>query len=155
MIETLGHIEPTALGAVEVVGLLDDVLESKDLGPRLFAQRVLTSLGPTAAPAIPRLIALSRRPDIRASEEIGSVATALGRIAPGTPDEDRAIAALTEMLRSEPNLQQIEAIDAALARFGPEAATAPPPSRAMTRSSDSHVSAAARKGLSAIGDHGR
>jgi HEAT repeat protein len=150
LIEALRRIEPTALGTTEVVALLDGILDARDIGPRLFAQRILTSLGPAAARAVPRLIALSRRPVVRANEEVGSVATALGRIAPGTPEEDRAIAALEELLEVEPELHHVEVVIDALARFGPRAAAASPQLREMTKSDDPRVSEAARKGLSAL-----
>ncbi len=155
LVEVLGRIEPTAVGAGEVVAFLDKVLDSRDLGPRLFAQRVLGSLGPVAAPAIPRLIALSRRPIVRASEELGSVATALAKIAPGTADEGEALAALEELLRVEPKLHHIETIIDAVGRFRPDGAAALHQRRQMMGSGDPQVSEGDRKGVATLGSSGR
>jgi HEAT repeat protein len=148
--EVLGQIDPTGPGASEVVAFLIDVLRAEKPEPRLFAERVLGSFGPAAAPAIPRLVALIRRPTRRPHEEFACVASALGRIAPGSPGEARALAALLDRLRAEPTSPRVEAVIEAVARFGPSAATALPLLRVMANSDDPLVSEAAQRAVAAL-----
>jgi HEAT repeat protein len=145
--EALGKIDPAA---PEAVAFLLEALGSGEIGPRAFAERVLPTFGPAAAPAIPRLVELSRRPIAGANEELAAIASALGRIAPGTPGEGPAIAALVDSFRVERELPHLETVIDALARFGPRAAAALPRLRELAESGDPRVSEAARKGVAAI-----
>jgi HEAT repeat protein len=147
MAETIGRIDPAAPGAGEAITFLDEVLRSEDVLPRLFAERVLALFGPAAAPAIPELVALAGRPAVRSSPELSSVAVALGRVAPGTPAAERALAALFELLRVEPEPTCMEAVIDATARFRPGAATALPRLRELTTSPRPPVAEAARKAV--------
>ncbi len=142
--EALGRIDPRGRGGREAVAFLDEALGSKDLWPRLFAERVLGSFGPAATPAIPRLVALTRLPIVRVSAELSSVATALGQIGPGTAEEGQALAALLELLQVQPELRHVETVIDAVARFGPDAAAALPRVREMTRSGEPSVGEAAQ-----------
>src|SRR5262249_35430527 len=145
MAEAIGRIDPAAPGAGEAIAFLADVLRSDDVLPRLFAERVLVPFGPAAAPAIPGLIALARQQAVRASPDLPSIAPALGRIAPGTPGADQALAALLDLLQAEPESPGIEAVIDATAQFGPGAAAALPRLRELTKSGHPPVAEAARK----------
>jgi HEAT repeat protein len=147
MAEALGRLDPAAPGAGEAIAFLEDVLRSDEILPRLFAERVLVHFGPAAAPAIPDLVALAGRPAVRASLELPSIATALGRIAPGTPAADQAVAVLLERLRAGPESTGIEAVIDALARFGPGAAAALPRLRELTKSDNPPIAEAARNAV--------
>ncbi len=155
MADALARVAPTSPEAAEAVAFLVEVLDSGDLPSRLFAERVLGTFGPTAVPAIPKLVALSREPEARGNEEHAAIATALGQIAPGTPGADRALAALLSLLDVEPDAQRIETVIGAVVRFGPAAAAALPRLRALTKSGDPRVSAAARKVAAALEGAGR
>jgi HEAT repeat protein len=146
----LGRIDPTAPEAGEAVAFLVEALHSEEFAPRVFAERALGPFGPAAAPAVPRLVALARQPTLRTHEELGFVAAALGQIAPGTPEEGRALAALVELLQSEPELQRVDTVIDALARFGPRAAVALPRLREIERSGDPRIRDAARKAVAAL-----
>ena len=81
------------------------------------------------------------------------MARALGQIAPGTPQADPAVSALTELLLEvQERLGQVglEAIVEALARFGPEATGAIPPLRELAKLRNAKVSEAARRALGEI-----
>src|SRR5262249_28755335 len=83
-------------------------------------------------PAVPALIGLLKetgtsKAPTRAG---GAAADALGRIAPGTPAADEALAALIAALR-DPWIPTREAVLAALPAFGPKAATALPTVREL------------------------
>jgi HEAT repeat protein len=133
-----------------VIAFLREVLRSDDHPARLFAERVLALFGPAAAPALPELVELARRPAIQTSLELGPVATALGRIAPETPGAEPALAALMEGLRSDPKSPTIETVIEALARFGPGAAAALPRLRELADSDDPPVAEAARKAVTQV-----
>ena len=148
--EVLSQVDPAGLGAREAVDFLVDVLGSEKLDQRLFAQRVLGSFGPAAAPAIPGLVALARRPAPRRAEESASIASALGRIAPGSPGEEHALVALLDSLEAERASPPADTVIDAVARFGPRAATALPRIRAMASAEDPRVSEAARRAVAVL-----
>ena len=147
MAEAVGRIDPAAPGAVEAIDFLDRVLRSEDALPRLFAERVLAPFGPAAAPAVPELVALARRPSVRSSPELLAVASALGLIAPGTAGADQALGALLELLQADPEPPGIEAVIDATSRFGAGAAAALPRLRELARSGEPPVAEAARKAV--------
>lgn len=151
MAESIGRIEPTAPAAGEAVAFLEQILWSDDVLARLFAERVLVVFGPAAAPAVPALVMLARRGSIRASPELSSVATALGRIAPGTPGAGPALDALLTLVRAHPEVPGIETVIDALARFGGGASAALPRLRELAKSGAPPVAAAARRAVNAIG----
>ena len=74
---------------------------------------------------------------------------ALGKIAPGTPSADQAIAALLPVLDSKAWLSQERAIDA-LRQFGPKAAAAIPALCKLKSGRDVRVRDAAARALLAI-----
>ena len=149
--EALGRIDPGGPGGREAVAFLGEVLGSKDLlaAPLRRACPGGHSARPRRRP-IPGLVALSRRPTVRASAELGSVATALGQIGPGTAEEGQALAALLELLQVQPELRHVETVIDAVARFGPDAVAALPRVREMTRSGEPGVSEAARRAVAAL-----
>ncbi len=148
--DALGKIDPAAPEAGEAIAFLVEALHSEDFGPRVFAERALGPFGAVAAPAIPRLVALSREPILRTHEEIASVAEALGQVAPGTPEEGQALAALLEVIEVEPTLRRVESAIDALARFGPRAAAASPRLRELEKSGDARIREAARKAVACV-----
>ena len=77
-------------------------------------------------------------------------AGALGRIAPGTPQDDQALAALTESLQSEPDLQSTCEVIDAIGGFGPKAVVAIPRLKALLQSPNAQVSRAAQRALDAL-----
>ena len=88
--------------------MLVKALESPDVQVRTAASGLLGSFGPASAPAIPPLIRLLRQsvdrrgdlPDTTAVDQANWTASALGKIAPGTPQADQAAEALIDALRS-------------------------------------------------------
>lgn len=148
--EALGRIDPRAPESATALAILAEALNSEDHTSRAFAERVLALFGPAASATVPRLVELSRRRSLRSSAEIGSIATALGAIAPGTAEDDRALAALLELICLEPECRGALAALEALARFGPSAAQALPRLRTMAESGAPEVRQAAAKAVESI-----
>jgi HEAT repeat protein len=126
-IQALGRIAPGTDSAGEAVAALTEILRAQDASQWGSAVDALESFGQAAAPAIPELVRALRKSFVSGQPFIGSgtAATALGKIAPGTPLAGEAIAALVESLRAGPPDVQGHAADA-LADFGPAAAPAIP-----------------------------
>jgi HEAT repeat protein len=136
--QALGRIRPSALTNAVSAPLIEG-LRSHDADVRLRIVSLLAQISPDVHTAVPALIAvLKKEPldsDQSSSEGSPAVTTftgpaqraadALGRIAPGTPESGKAIAALIEVVRSGPPQRRVSAIDA-LGRFGKEAAVAMP-----------------------------
>ncbi len=101
MATALGQIDPTNPSAREIIPLLVEVLESKHKDLHTRAATAVGHFGPAAASAVPGLIAMLNRSVDRYAPygTRTAAADALGRIAPGTPHVDSAVAALTESLR--------------------------------------------------------
>jgi HEAT repeat protein len=150
IVEALTRIDPHGSEADEAVAFLVEVLGIGDLQTRLFTERILAAFGPAAAPAIPRLVALSRQPGAREQEEAAVIALALGQIAPGTPGEDLALSALLDLVWLGPGLQRMDLVVESLPRFGPGAAAALTRVRELSSSGDPRVSGAARKAAAAL-----
>ncbi len=148
--DAIGRIDPKAAEAALAVGFLEAVLRTDDVPARLFAQRALANFGPSAAPTIPALIDLTRRPDVRSGPELASVAGALSRIAPGGPDAPLALAAIVEALASDPPPPFTAPAVESLARFGAEAAPALPRLRELEKSKIPEIGSAAHKAVAAI-----
>jgi HEAT repeat protein len=127
-----------------------EVARSGPVSRRGWAAIALGDFGPTAVPAIPVLIAVLKdaTPD-DTFERASSAAVALGKIAPKSPSEEQAIAALVPVLQSKASLARAQAIEA-LAQFGPRAAAAIPGIRALEDDRDLDVREAVKKALPAI-----
>lgn len=113
----------------------------------MMATDSLAEFGPAAVSAIPALIELLRHGPIPAQS---SAAKALGRIAPATPQEDAALAALMERLRADPYLLGITEVIEAIARFGPRAAPALPRLEKLAQSPEATVRDAAKSAMAAL-----
>ncbi len=148
--DSIGRIDPTSAEAAVAVAFLSAVLYTEDGPARVFAERALANFGPAAAPAIPALMDLIRRPDLRSGPELASVARALGRIAPGGPDAGLAVAAIVEALISDPPPPFAAPAIESLTRFGAEAVPALPRLRELENSNEPEVRSAAHKAVAAI-----
>ena len=124
----LGRIAPDAASSAEAIAVLVGSLTPApgDGFLRNKAAEALGDFGPAAESATPGLIELLKRGP---SSGRAMAAKALGRIAPATSHADQAIAALTESLRTEPDLQCITEVIQAIARFGPKAVLGNPSPR--------------------------
>jgi HEAT repeat protein len=126
-IQALGKIAPRTDSAGEAVAALTEILRAHDASQWGEAVYALESFGQAAAPAIPELVRALRKNLVSGQGFPASdtAATALGKIAPGTPLASEAIAALVQSLRAGPPEVQAQAVDA-LAEFGQAAAPAIP-----------------------------
>jgi HEAT repeat protein len=146
----LGRIAPESARAKEVIRALIDVARSGPTGRHGWAAYSLGEFGPVAEEAVPTLIEVLRdaSPDGTRERE-AFAAMALGRIAPGTPLEGQAFAALLPVLQSKSSFSQASALDA-VRHFGPRVAAALPRIRKLTSDPDPEVRNAASKALRAI-----
>ena len=128
----LGRIVPDSAQAREVVLPLADLLRSEDSWRRDAAAGTLCRLGPTAIDAAPALVAALREAYAQKNTTIygTDVAIALGRVAPGSPVADDAVAILIDVLDIDWEPTRANAIDA-LGRFGAVARPAIPRLRAL------------------------
>jgi HEAT repeat protein len=177
MTAALAQIDPTAPAAIEAIPCLIEALGSERPYLRGDAALALGHFGSAAVDAVPALTAMLKENDKSISTlafaagaltamskaspsgrgsfwiHSSSAASALGQIAPGTPQADQAVAALTESLElvaKVPGMPGNVAIIDALSRFGPKAASALPRLRELERAPDPGLSAAARKAINEI-----
>lgn len=148
--DAMSRIGPSAPESAGAIAFLIKILKGEDVIPRPQAERLLGQFGSSAVAAVPRMVELSRRPFLRRTEEIGTLATALGQIAPGTAEEGPALAALVDLLRRDPTDQGVEAVIAALSRFGPVAAAATHRLHELADVPDPRIRAAVRQALASI-----
>ncbi len=148
--EAMGRLGPAEPQSAPALAFLREVLGGEDHTGRTQAERILAIFGPSAVAAVPRLVELSRRPILRKSEEIGPLAMALGRIAPGTVEEGPALAALVDLILRDSTAQGSETVIAALARFGPVASAATPRLRELADAREPRIRAAVHQALAAI-----
>jgi HEAT repeat protein len=157
-VEVCDFIKPTAVTPA-VVPVLTKALESPDQDVRCAACGLLARLGPSSAPAIPRLIRLLEEPGGDPAEPARPTtltdpqswaATALGRIAPDTPLAAQAATALIEVLQTEPPTPATKHAIRALAGFGPPAQDAIPRLRELSKSTNRNLSEAAQRALSKL-----
>jgi HEAT repeat protein len=119
----------------QVVSVLTASLKSDDAGLRGQVPLLLSEFGPDALAAVPDLLRVLSEPPGPAKERFqGGFATsdpaseaafALSRIAPGSPEAKKVIAALIEVARSGPKSRRAFATYA-LAEFGPAAVECTP-----------------------------
>jgi HEAT repeat protein len=146
----LGRIAPGSVEAKRVIAALTEVARSGPVIRRSWAAYALGDFGPAAEEAVPVLVKVIEEstPDPPTENE-ASAAEALGKIAPGTPSADQAVAALLPVLESKVRDSRIRAIKA-LGRFGPRAGAAVPKMRALKADRDEEIRNAAAKSLLAI-----
>jgi len=149
-IQALGRIAPGTELHGEAVSALIEVLRAEDASNRNSAIDALEPFGPAATSAIPDLILIMKTtPDTDRDNDAGSAARTLGRIAPGTPSSDEAVAVLTKALHSKSRRTRSGAIRA-LWQFGPQAATAIPRLRELVKDPDNYVRSAAESLLARL-----
>lgn len=140
----LGHVGAGSPKESEIITALIEVARTGAPGRRAWAAYGLGEFGPNAKEAIPNLIQLAGEATPDEHDERGAAAAgALGKIAPGTPSADKAVAVLIALLKSGNAFAQERAIEA-LRRFGPEAKPAVPALRELadTKSGVFHLEAA-------------
>jgi HEAT repeat protein len=166
----LGAIAPGTTDAPQVIAALTEVARSGPLMRRTRTVYALGLFGPAAAEAIPVLIGTVADPTslnqiqhiVDTASKSGlepdesayvhgqaEAARALGKIAPGTPLADQAIAALRTVLNSPAEFCRAAAAEA-LGQFGPKAASALPRIRELKNDRAPIVSRAAAGALTLI-----
>jgi HEAT repeat protein len=125
--QALGEVAPGTPHAAEVMAALLEIVRSGPPQLRGSAADALGAFGPAAVSAVPILLGLLK--DARSADALtpaGSAAIrALGKIAPGTPAADEAMAAVIEALRAPWVWTRWQALET-LPAFGPRAAAALP-----------------------------
>jgi HEAT repeat protein len=143
---TLSRVAPDTPSSREALTFLVGYLKVAPANGllRFKTAEALGEFGPAAAEAVPSLIQLLTRGPLPGRIP---AAKALGRIAPGTPQDHRAIAALAESLVTSPDFQGTAEVIEALVRFGPKAAVAIPRLKELERATNREVRSAAQKAL--------
>jgi HEAT repeat protein len=154
-------IRPTAVTPT-VVPVLIKALDSPAQNVRCAACGLLAKLGPASTSAIPQLIRLlkenagnqgDRSQPTTITDQRSCAATALGRIAPGTPLADQAASALIEVMQTEPPPSVANQVVGALPGFGPLARGAIPRLRELAKSSNRNLSESAQQALTKLEAH--
>jgi HEAT repeat protein len=132
--KALGRIAPGTPVADDAIEALATVVRSGPQQRRAAAAGALAQFGPAAVRMVPDLVKFLQDADSsgEASRDADSAATALGRIAPGTPSGGLAVNALTAALRSGSPSTRASALRA-LQGFGPAAGSAVDAIRAVER----------------------
>ncbi len=146
---TLSRIAPDAPSSHEALVYLEEFMRT---APgygllRFKAADALGEFGPAAVAAVPSLIDLLTRGPLPGRIP---AAKALGRIAPGTAQDDRAVEALAESLRMDPDSRGTLEVIEALTRFGQKAAIAIPRLKELELAPNREVRSAAQKALAAL-----
>jgi HEAT repeat protein len=153
-------IKPPAV-TTAMVPVVTLALDNPDPRVRCAACGMLGTFGPASAQAIPALVELLRHSTSgRQAASAGSggneqrawAATALGKIAPGTLQADRAASALLESFQAGSAGAPTIPVINALARFGPLAHAAIPRLRELQKSRNVAVSESARRTLAILED---
>jgi HEAT repeat protein len=148
-------VRPKAVSAA-MVPILTKALESPVQEVRCAACGLLGRLGQTATPAIPALLRLLKddrgaqgdRPAANALlNQQYAAATALGRLAPGTPFAEQAAAALIDLVKAEPPPWAVNQLIALLPPFGSVAKGAIPRLHELAGSSNAAIKDAAQEAL--------
>ncbi|WP_165245295.1 hypothetical protein [Paludisphaera soli] len=134
--QALGDLVDVSPRTVEAIPVLISILERGMYGARpLKTTEALARFGPEDAErAVPMLLGALRREAPQGDLLVGAVCEALGRIAPGTPQADEAIAGLIDALDGDRPAKVANA-SRALASFGPSAKSALPRLRELAASS--------------------
>jgi HEAT repeat protein len=119
--EALGKIAPRSPSASQAALALAEVVASGPTGRRPVAADALAEFGARAAASVPALVKMLRESEQSdaASDSGTKAASALGKIAPGTPSAALAVPALNEALKSK-SAETRAAAGKALERFGPQ-----------------------------------
>ena len=137
-IQALRDIKPSALSIAAIPALIEG-LKNSDREIRFFAIKLLAEFGPQAKDAVPGLITVLNEPIGSDKSTAGGgrafvtvfvgpaheAATALGKIAPGTPQAAESIAALARVASGVAHQRRASAADA-LGEFGAAAKPAIP-----------------------------
>jgi HEAT repeat protein len=144
----LCQIAPGTDQAAQVISTFSEAMRSGRPDCQIAAAECLGSFGPDAQPAIPLLIEALLKPIVieKPNSEWNTAvlvadwsARSLGKIAPGTPSADVALAALTEALWSESLGTPHIAIMMALSEFGPKSRSAIPRLRQLQKDPEQRV----------------
>jgi HEAT repeat protein len=154
--EVLGMIAPDTEYADAVIAALSDIVASGNVPEQSRAADALGKFGTEAEAAIPVLIKAFRAITGKAPAYryvggggVQSLASALGRLAPGTALEDEAVTALIEALESKSGEIRLWAIRT-LPRFGRKAESAIPLLREFQQGPRDFISEAARAALKSL-----
>jgi HEAT repeat protein len=159
-LELREFIKPPAVTSA-IVPVLIEALNNPDEQVRCAACGMLAGFRTASAEAIPAVIRLFRQscaPPYGPSDRIAGheqqawTATALGKIAPGTPWSDQAASVLMEALRARTTSVAPIAVIHALAHFGPRVHGAIPRLRELQHSPNTAVSQTAREVLAILED---
>jgi HEAT repeat protein len=144
----LAQVAPEKGASPETLAALTDALQTPDDPRHQAVASAFGILGPKAASAVPVLIA-----DLKRAKPMdnygGQVARAISQIAPGTPSESEAIAALTEALKSESDPIRLGAAWG-LGEFGEKASSAVDALRALEKDKSPRIRAQAEESLEMI-----
>jgi HEAT repeat protein len=158
--ELQDYIKPPAVTPA-LVPLLTEALKSPERRVRSAACAMLGRFGPASVPAISSIIDVLKRRDgkpgsqdeaVSRLDEQSQAATALSKLAPGTPHADQAARAIVEALQAVPAKSQVATIPLinALAPFGRLAQGSMPRLRELEQGSNEAVRDSARKALAII-----
>ncbi len=135
IVELLVQLAVGTPRAAEVIAALTDLLRREPMPRRRAAADALGSFGPSAAPAVPTLVATLREAiDTHQIRPALWMAAALGRIEPAHASAREIIPLLVDVLESGPAEHHRDAAKAARA-FGPAAASTVPGLVAMLKRS--------------------
>jgi HEAT repeat protein len=152
----LGQLAPGTKSAEAAIKALTEVVETGPDQRKRTAAEALSHFGPEAVRAVPALIKTIQetggKPD--PGGPAPPAAAALSRIAPSTPAADKAVAALSDALKSE-SVPTRQAAARALEHFGSAAAPALPALRELKdKDGAPNVREAASATLEAVKDKG-
>jgi HEAT repeat protein len=149
--QALSKIAQGTSSAGEVIRALTEVVRTGHPYRRAAAADALGAFGPAAVGAVPALIdELKKIVTTPAALADGHwAATALGKIAPGTPVADEAVSSLTEALGAASEYTRRQAINALLC-FGPKAAVSVPRIRALINDPHAAVRSVAAMALTEL-----
>ena len=150
----LGKIAPRTPVAGEVIEALIAVVRTGHPYRRVAAAQALGDFGPAAVAAIPALIDVFKKSAVTKADlaDGAEIATALSKIAPGTPLADEAISCLIEALKAESEYARQQAINALLP-FGQKAVVAIPRLRVLVDDRHAAVRVAAANAIVALEAH--
>jgi HEAT repeat protein len=150
--QALSKIAPATPLAGEVIEALTEVVRTGHSYRRAAAAHALAEFGTAAVGAVPALISLIRESaaTTAAFDDGAYAATALGRIAVGTPMADAAVTSLTQALQAKSEYTREQAVEALL-RFGPKASVSIARLRALVNDPKASVRSAAAMALTALG----
>lgn len=126
--------------AATAVPVLRDSLDDRDSGIRAFAVQALGSIGPSAAPAVPRLIEIAR------SSDATTAAQSLGLIGPAASN---AVEVLV-LIASGHRFDRVSAVQS-LGRIGSAACRAAPKLAGLVEDPDEAICFQAARALAEIG----